>query len=86
MSTNTKSLAHVFGDMKTGEVSVMKGSQGCGIFIRKIVPTPFGGIKHEVEKYMTHQEAMDMRDFLNKKYPINLSEVELNPEETLEFL
>ena len=56
-------------------LSTVKGSEGYSVGISRNVWTPFGAQRIEAVKNLTHEEAMQLRDDLNKHYPINYSEV-----------
>ena len=56
-------------------LSTMKGSEGYSVGISRNVLTPFGSQRTEAVKNLTHEEAMQLRDDLNKHYPINYAEV-----------
>ena len=53
----------------------LKGSEGYSIGIQSLIWTPFGVQRTEAVKNLTHEEAMQLRDDLNKHYPIIYSEV-----------
>ena len=56
-------------------LSTVKGSEGYSIGISRNVFTPFGFQRTEAVKNLTHEEAMQLRDDLNKHYPINYIEI-----------
>lgn len=56
-------------------LSTVKGSEGYSVGISRNVWTPFGAQRTEAMKNLTHEEAMQLRDDLNKHYPINHAEV-----------
>ena len=56
-------------------LSTVKGSEGYSVGIAKTVWTPFGSQRIEAVKNLTHEEAMQLRDDLNKHYPINYIEI-----------
>ena len=56
-------------------LSTVKGSEGYSVGIAKTVWTPFGSQRTEAVKNLTHEEAMQLRDDLNKHYPINYTEI-----------
>ena len=53
----------------------VKGSEGYSLGIQSLNWTPFGAQRIEAVKNLTHEEAMQLRDDLNKHYPIIYSEV-----------
>lgn len=59
----------------TSLLSTVKGSGGYSIGISRNVWTPFGSQRTEAVKNLTHEEAMQLRDDLNKHYPINYTEI-----------
>ena len=66
-------------------LSTVKGSEGYSVGISRTVWTPFGSQRTEAVKNLTHEEAMQLRDDLNKHYPINYAEiitVDLEEEDT----
>ena len=56
-------------------LSTVKGSEGYSVGISRNVLTPFGSQRTEAVKNLTHEEAMQLRDDLNKHYPINYIEI-----------
>lgn len=56
-------------------LSTVKGSGGYSVGISRNVWTPFGSQRIEAVKNLTHEEAMQLRDDLNRHYPINYAEV-----------
>ena len=56
-------------------LSTVKGSEGYSVGISRTVWTPFGSQRTEAVKNLTHEEAMQLRDDLNKHYPINYIEI-----------
>lgn len=56
-------------------LSTVKGSEGYSVGISRNVWTPFGAQHIEAVKNLTHEEAMQLRDDLNKHYPINYIEI-----------
>lgn len=56
-------------------LSTVKGSEGYSVGISRTVWTPFGSQRTEAVKNLTHEEAMQLRDDLNKHYPINYTEI-----------
>lgn len=56
-------------------LSTVKGSEGYSVGISRNVWTPFGVQRTEAVKNLTHEEAMALRDDLNKHYPINYIDI-----------
>ena len=52
-----------------------KGSRGYSVGVVSPIWTPFGVHHNEAVKNLTHEEAMQLRDDLNKHYPINYIEI-----------
>lgn len=55
--------------------AALKGSEGYSVVISMPIRTPFGVQHSQAVKNLTDEEAMELRDHLNKHYPINYSEV-----------
>lgn len=53
----------------------VKGSEGYSLSIQSLNWTPFGAQRTEAVKNLTHEEAMALRDDLNKHYPINYLDI-----------
>lgn len=53
----------------------VKGSEGYSLGIQSLSWTPFGVQRTEAVKNLTHEEAMALRDDLNKHYPINYLDI-----------
>ena len=55
--------------------AALKGSEGYSVVISMPIRTPFGVQHSQAVKNLTHEEAMQLRDDLNKHYPINYIEI-----------
>lgn len=52
-----------------------KGSRGYSVGVVSPIQTLFGVHHNEAVKNLTHEEAMQLRDDLNKHYPLNYIDI-----------
>lgn len=57
------------------KIGMLKGSKGVSLCVWMEVETPFAPMDMQAAKNLTHEEAMLVRDYLNKHYPINYVDV-----------